>query len=387
MQNAATLMHEEALLDAGRGGHADAFRALVEPHRSELHAHCYRMLGSVHDADDALQDTLLRAWRGMSGFEGRSSLRAWLYRIATNVCLKLIARRPKRVLPLDYAPAGDPHDGPAPPLAESVWLEPYPNAPDARYEQLESVELAFIAALQHLPPRQRAALILRDVFGFTAAEIGEALHAAPDAIHSLLQRARRAVDERLPEQTQQATLRTLGDERLRSIVESYVEAWEKGDVDAILAMLTDDATISMPPRPTWFRGRETIGAFLARWPLAEGRHWHLVPTSANGQLAVSVYRRNRDGSLLAHSVNVLTLAEDGRIREITAFLSTEERWMGAPSRISSRNGDHYVAEPKETHGIARLSIDTLGSRADRDRVADDGARHAGRGDGAEHHQD
>src|SRR5919106_1809962 len=176
---------ERKLLEAARGGDEDAFRRLVEPHRSELHAHCYRMLGSAHDADDALQDALLRAWRGLAKFEGRSSLRTWLYRITTNACLDAIARRPKRVLPVDYGPAADPADGPDEPLVESVWIEPYADerlgledgyaAPEARYERRESVELAFIAALQHLPATQRAVLILRDVLGFSAKETAESL--------------------------------------------------------------------------------------------------------------------------------------------------------------------------------------------------------------------
>ena len=223
----AVSVPERGLIESARQGDEVAFQAIVEPHRRALHAHCYRMLGSVQDAEDALQDTLLRAWRGLPRFEGRSSLRSWLYRIATNVCLELIQRRSKRVLPVDYGAAADPHRVPGPPLAESTWLEPYTDpaqeadgglaAPD---EQRESIELAFVAALQHLPPRQRAVLILRDVFGFSAAEVGEALHAAPDAVHSILQRAHRAVDERLPERSQQATLRSLGDERLRRLVDS-----------------------------------------------------------------------------------------------------------------------------------------------------------------------
>jgi RNA polymerase sigma-70 factor (ECF subfamily) len=171
-------VNERRLLEAARAGDEDAFARLVEPHRRALHAHCYRMLGSVTDAEDALQETLLRAWGGLASFEGRSSLRSWLYAIATNACLRAIERRPKRVLPIDYAPAADPHDGLGEPLIESVWVEPYPDerlgledglaGPEARYEQRESVELAFIAALQHLPARQRAVLILRDVLGFSA---------------------------------------------------------------------------------------------------------------------------------------------------------------------------------------------------------------------------
>src|SRR5438093_3817795 len=195
---------ERRLLAAARAGDEDAFGRLVAPYRAQLHAHCYRMLGSVPDAEDALQETLLRAWRALPRFEGRSSLRSWLYTIATNVCLKAIERRPKRVLPIDYAPAADPHDGPAEPVTESVWLEPYPDetlgleggllGPDARYEQREGIELSFTAAPQHLPPRQRAVLILRDVLGFSARETAEALETTPVSVDSALQRAHQAVD-------------------------------------------------------------------------------------------------------------------------------------------------------------------------------------------------
>ena len=233
------------------------------------------MLGSVHDAEDALQEALLRAWRGLPRFEGRSSLRSWLYRIATNTCLDAIARRPKRVLPIDYGPPTDPHDGPGQPLVESVWVEPYPDetlgledgyaAPEARYEQREAVELAFIAALQHLPATQRAVLILREVLGFSAKEVAETLETTTASVNSALQRARKAVDERLPEQSQQATLRALGDDGVREVVEGYVDAWDRGDVDAVVAMLTEDAASSMPPRSELVPGpRGSSTAFLRR---------------------------------------------------------------------------------------------------------------------------
>src|SRR5881397_960066 len=237
---------ERTLLEAARGGDQDAYGRLLEPYRAQLHAHCYRMLGSVHDAEDALQEASLRAWRGLARFEGRSSLRSWLYTIATNTCLNLIAKRPKRVLPIDYGPAADPHDGPGEPLVESVWLEPYPDArlgladgpagPEARYEQREGVELAFVAALQHLPARQRAVLILRDVLGFSARETATALETTPVSVDSALQRAHKTVDERLPTQTQQQTLRLIPDDELSGIVERYVAAWERNDVDAVVAM-------------------------------------------------------------------------------------------------------------------------------------------------------
>src|SRR6476660_5008507 len=275
----ATLSAQERpLLAAALEGDEAAFGRLVDPYRGELHAHCYRMLGSVHDAEDALQDAMLRAWRALAKFEGRSSLRSWLYTIATNTSLNLIGRRPKRVLPIDYGPAADPHAGPGEPIVESVWMEPYADdalglkdglaGPEARYEQRESVELAFVAALQHLPANQRAALILREVLGFSAREVAESLETTVASVNSALQRARETVDERMPDQSQQATLRSLGDERLREVVEGYMDAMDRCDVDAVIAMLADDAAWSMPPMSTWYRGREALVAFLTEWPLS-----------------------------------------------------------------------------------------------------------------------
>jgi RNA polymerase sigma-70 factor (ECF subfamily) len=285
------------------------------------------MLGSLHDAEDALQDALLRAWRGLGGLKDGQSLRAWLYRIATNASLDAIARRPKRVLPIDYGPSADPHDGPGQPLVESAWIEPYPDqglgledgyaAPEARYEQREAVELAFVAALQHLPPNQRAVLILREVLGFSAKEAAEILDTTTASVNSALQRARKAVDERMPEQSQQETLRALGDEKVSEIVERYMAALESGDVDRVVALLAEDATWSMPPCPMWFRGIETVSAFLTDYPLNE--RWRHIPTRANGQLAVGCYMW--DGERYAAAVlDVLTLRGD-RIVDVTAFLA------------------------------------------------------------------
>jgi RNA polymerase sigma-70 factor (ECF subfamily) len=328
---------ERELLAAARGGDEDAYSRLVEPRRAELHAHCYRMLGSVHDAEDALQDALLRAWRGLPRFEGRSSLRSWLYRIATNTCLDVISKRPKRVLPIDYGPPTDPHDGPKAPLAESVWVEPYPDetlgledgyaAPEARYEQREAVELAFIAALQHLPANQRAALILREVLGFSAREVAETLETTTASVNSALQRARKAVDERLPEQSQQATLRAIGDEGVREVVESYVDAWDRGDIDAVVAMLTEDASFAMPPAPSWHQGRAALTAFLGVGPLSGDWRWRHIFVHASGQPALAFYSWDEaEGTYLPFALNVLTIR--GRlISDVTAFIarSTESR--------------------------------------------------------------
>jgi RNA polymerase sigma-70 factor (ECF subfamily) len=322
-------MDSDDLLKAARRGDEGAFERLIEPYRGELQAHCYRMLGSVQDAEDAMQDALLRAWRGLSRFEGRSSLRSWLYRIATNSCLGLIERRPTRVLPIDHGPPADPHDQIGKPLVESTWIEPYPDerlgvadahaSPEARYEQHESVELAFTAALQHLPPLQRAALILTDVLGFKPAEVAEALDATPASVYSALQRARKAADERLPERSQQETLRTLGDACIREQVDRFVEAWEGGDIEAIRSLLTDDAVLAMPPWPTWFRGRDDVADFLGRGPLTPGRRWRLVPTRANGQVALASYWTVDERPPAAEGLIVLSFSDDGRLAELNAF--------------------------------------------------------------------
>ncbi len=348
--SSGTTAREREQLAAARSGDENAFAGLVEPFRGELHAHAYRMLGSVHDAEDALQDAFLRAWRGLARFEGRSSLRSWLYKITTNTCLDVIARRPKRVLPVDYGPATDPHVGPGEPLVESVWVEPYPDetlgiedglaAPEASYEQREGVELAFIAALQHLPANQRAVLILREVLGFSAKEVAETLETTTASVNSALQRARAAVDERLPEQSQQATVRSLGDERARELVQEYVEAWERGDVEGVVALLAEDATFSMPPLRTWYGGRDEIALFLAGWPLSGKWRWRQVTTQANGQPALAFYCWDDDEeSYLPFALNVITLRGD-KIGDVTAFVarSTElperevyERWPEQPA--------------------------------------------------------
>jgi RNA polymerase sigma-70 factor, ECF subfamily len=332
-------------LEAARQGDELAFRALVEPHLAGLHRHCYRMLGSVHDADDAVQDTLLRAWRALPRFEGRSSLRSWLYRIATNTSLNMIDRNPKRVLRIEGRPAGDPQRAPDPPLAESVWLEPIPEefedagvsaSPEARFEQRESLELAFVAALQHLPPRQRAALILRDVVGFSGAEVAEMLDTIPSSVYSLVQRAHRAVDERVPKASQQEALRALGNRRLQQLAARYVEAWETADVGALAALLTEDAALSMPPLPTWFGGRDAIATFAARGPLSPGSRWRMVPTQANGQVAFGSYLWDRTRhAYLAHCLQVLAYEPRGAISELVFFLDASlfERF-GLPAHLA-----------------------------------------------------
>jgi RNA polymerase sigma-70 factor, ECF subfamily len=264
---------------------------------------------------------------GATAVRGRGLLRPWLYRIATNVCLDALARRPKRLLPIDHGPPAKPDDDPGPPLAESVWVEPYPDreigledgyaAPEARYERREAVELAFIAALQHLPARQRAVLILRDVLGFSAREVAEQLDTSVASVNSALQRARRSADERLSAQSQQAALRSLGDAGVRELVDRYMDAWERGDVDAIAALLAEDATFAMPPYARWWRGRDVIAAFAA-----EPVHRYLA-TQANGQPANAAYRWDpEDGRYIAEALELLTL-EGTSVKEMTAFMTPE----------------------------------------------------------------
>jgi RNA polymerase sigma-70 factor (ECF subfamily) len=353
--------HEPALLAAARRGDEDAFRRLMEPYRGELHAHCYRMLGSVHDAEDALQDASLRAWRALGRFEGRSSLRSWLYTIATNTCLNLIAKRPKRVLPLDYGPATDPHDGLGMPLSETVWIEPYPDetigladgfaAPEARYEQRESVELAFVAALQHLPATQRAVLILREVLGFSAAEVAETLETTVASVNSALQRARKTVDDKLPEQSQQQTLRAIGDEKLREIVDAYMDAMVRGDVPRVVSMLAEDAAWSMPPLPTWFGGRDGITGFLRNGPLSGEWRWRHVPARVNGQAAIAAYTwSDEESAYLPFALDVLTFEGD-RIKEVTAFITR---------MADSDEKDFYTRWPDQPLDRARFVFERFG---------------------------
>jgi RNA polymerase sigma-70 factor (ECF subfamily) len=320
-------VREQRLLQAARTGDEPAFASLLEPYRRELHAHCYRMLGSAFDADDALQDASLRAWRAIGRFEGRSSLRSWLYTIATNTCLTQIQRRPKRVLPVDYGPATDPHAGPGEPVVETVWIEPYPDSeiedglagPEARYEQRESIELAFIAALQHLPATQRAVLILREVLGFSAKEVAESMETTVASVNSALQRARASIEERAPEQSQQETLRTLGDDELEEIVRVYVDAWERNDIETVVSMLTEDAAIAMPPLASWFGPRDVMAEFLAAFPMSGAWRWKGVVTSANGQVAAGFYVWDEaTDTYLPFALNVLTFRGD-KVSDVVAF--------------------------------------------------------------------
>jgi RNA polymerase sigma-70 factor, ECF subfamily len=319
---------EAGLLALARVGDEGAFSALVEPHRGELRAYCYRMLGSAHDAEDAVQNAMLRAWRGLANFEGRSSVRSWLYSIATNTALDVTRHRSRRELPVGFGPSGSPAEfGPA--ITDPIWLEPCPDSwiphdtasPEKRYEQRESVELAFMVMLQSMPPLQRAVLVLRDVMGFAAAEVAEQLGTTVPAVNSALQRARSAARDCLPAASQQAELRALGERRVAALARRYADVIEAGDVDTLLGMLTADATWSMPPVPTWFTGHATLREWLVRGPLS--RRWQHAPTTANGQLAIGCYMYDAQaGDYLPHVIDVLTLS-GGKVAAVTAFLMDE----------------------------------------------------------------
>jgi RNA polymerase sigma-70 factor (ECF subfamily) len=312
------------LLAAARAGDAAAFERLVAPYLGELQAHCYRLLGSFHDAQDTVQDSLLRAWRGIGKLDERGLVRAWLYRIATNRCLTALDQRSRRELPMTVPP-----DTPA---TEINWLEPYPDpTPEAHQLAREDVELAFVAALQHLTPVQRAALILRDVLGFSAAEVAAQLDTTAAAVHSALQRARAAV----PAAPSQHTIRReLGENAVARIASRWAEAWQARDVDSIVTMLTDDARYCMPPLPLWYRGRAEIRAFLRTGPLQS--RWRFLPTTANSQLAFGTYLWDHDTQrYVPGGLDILTLDRRGTVSQVTAFLTADLTRFGLPANLAA----------------------------------------------------
>jgi RNA polymerase sigma-70 factor (ECF subfamily) len=304
---------------------SEEFALLTDQFRPELLVHCYRMLGSVQDAEDQVQETLLRAWRSHGSFEGRSSLRTWLYRIATNACLRAMENRERRPLPSGLGAPGDDPAGPiAPPTSEVPWLEPFPDAllrpesadPAAVAAARSGLRLALIAALQRLPARQRTVLILRDVLGWRAAEVAELLGVSVIAVNSALQRARGQLQQAVPAADE---IREPPSQADRAILDRYAAAIENADVTALVELLHEDASFEMPPMPTWFRGREDIGRFLGTQVLTEPGVFTSVLAAANGQPALAIYCRAEDGTRRAYGVQVLTLRES-RVAGVVAFL-------------------------------------------------------------------
>jgi RNA polymerase sigma-70 factor, ECF subfamily len=302
---------------------SEDFARLTEPLRAELLAHCYRMLGSVQDAEDQVQETLIRAWRSYGGFEGRASLRTWLYRIATNACLRALENRSRRPLPSGLGgPGQDPGAPLAPARPEVTWLQPFPDAllgtgsadPADVAVSRASLRLALIAALQYLPPRQRAVLIFRDVLGWRAAEVAGLLGTSTAAVHSTLQRARARLQLAAPAED---GVREPADRAVRDLLARYAAAFETADVAALTGLLRDDAVLEMPPQPTWFAGRDRVGRFLGAVVLRRPGDFRLIPTAANGQPALAAYRRDRDGVLRAHAIQVLTVASSGVTRIVS----------------------------------------------------------------------
>lgn len=310
-------------------GDREAFARLTEPHRRELQVHCYRMLGSLSEAEDLVQETLLRAWKSRRTYAGRAPFRAWLYRIATNACLDELATRPRRGLPSSFLEPSDPSQAPDPPRLDPVWLEPYPDAllprtdmdPAAHYDQRESVQLAFLVVLHELPPRQRAILLLRDVLGWKAAEVARLLDLSASAVTSALYRARLTLAAAAHRGRRTALGANGDDPAERQLLDQYVLAWETADIDRLTQLLREDATFPMPPHPSWYRGRADIRAFLTRTVLsgaARGR-WRLVPTRANGHAAFGMYQRLEDRpGYAAFAVQVVTL-EAGLVSDATTF--------------------------------------------------------------------
>jgi RNA polymerase sigma-70 factor (ECF subfamily) len=324
---------EDDTVTGARAGDESAFAALVKRHRGELRVHCYRMLGSFDEAEDLVQETFLRAWRNMHGFQGRSTVRAWLYRIATNACLDALDGRARRVLPHHAAPPSDPGVA-LPPRTDIAWLQPFPDRmiepaapseaqPDAAVVARETIELAFLAAIQHLPPRQRAALILRDVLGWPAKEVAALLDASVASVTSAVQRARVTLKEHLPAQRQHWAPSTEPSEQERAVLRRYMDAVDRADLAAVAGLLAEEVRTTMPPYPMWFQGRDTVMAALrASWDTASPSYvgrFRLLATQANRQPGVAAYVRGPDDpGYRAFAISVLRI-EDGLIVEATGF--------------------------------------------------------------------
>ncbi len=381
----ATEASHRGTLTAAQGGDESAFEALVGPRRAELHAHCYRILASVHDADDAVQETMLRAWRSLPRFQERSSLRTWLFKIATNSALDIASRRSRRELPHSFGPPTGPTDPSGTPVTEVCWMEPYPAVRELTsglpledaYSARETIELAYVATLQHLHLRQRAVFILREVMGFRAAETAEILDMTVAAVNSSLQRARAAIGDKLPRVSQQAELESMGPAAVDELARSYARAIEEGDLEGLMSLLTADPSWSMPPEPNWYRGRNAVAAFHRESVLP--LRWRHLITSASGQLAVAGYLLDDEqGCFVAIALDVLEL-RGGHVDSVTGFLTPaafeERKKYRADSILFSRfglpdsfpadsNGPALVTVSRQT-GATTSTLDRLASSPER----------------------
>ena len=324
-------------LAAARRGDSRSFSELTEPFRRELQVHCYRILGSLHEAEDMVQETMLRAWKRLDTYEGRASFRSWLYKIATNACLDALdQRRSRRLLPSQCSPAADPHTQIALPSPELIWLEPIPDEwlgdssalnPEARYTKSESVSLAFLTALQALPPRQRAVLILRDVLDFSANETAEVLELTIPSVNSALHRARTTLSQNYEAGERRVSPGSQTDARTQWLLDHFVKAWENADVDGLVALLKEDAALAMPPSPSWFQGREAIRVFVAATVFSDGgmfagraaNRWRLLRTNANGCPAFGIYQQTDANRYHAFGIHVLEVEGD-QLSQLTSFI-------------------------------------------------------------------
>lgn len=328
---------EIARIEAVRRGDSQQFGELTEPYRRELQVHCYRILGSLHEAEDMVQETMLKAWKRLDTYEGRASFRAWLYKIATNTCLDFLdQRRSRRLLPLDVTPASDPKTPIQPPTGEVTWLEPFPDEwlrdtsavnPEAHYTDSESISLSFMTALQLLPPRQRAVLILCDVLDFSARETSEVLDLTVSSVNSALHRARKTLAHNYQNREMEKSAQPLTDERSQWLLAHFVQAWETADVEGLVALLKEDAILAMPPSPSWYRGRDAVRTFVAATVFADegmfsgkslGR-WRLAPTRANASPAFALYQRDENQEYQAFGMHVLEYDREG-LSQIVSFI-------------------------------------------------------------------
>ena len=341
-------------LAAARQGDSQKFTDLTEPYRRELQVHCYRILGSLHEAEDMVQETMLKAWRRLDTYEGRASFRSWLYKIATNVCLDFLdQKKSRRLLPFEKHSPSDPTAPILPPATAINWLEPFPDEwlgdrsalnPETRYSDTESISLAFLAALQLLPPRQRAVLILRDVLDFSALETADVLELTVSSANSALHRARTTLSQRYPRgEREDLTMLSL-DEKTQHLLNRFVQAWESADVNSLVALLKADATLAMPPSPSWYQGQQAIGTFVAAtvfgdsgmFPGEPAHRWRLLPTRANGSPAFAMYQRNEQNEYQPFGLIALTIAED-KLSQIVNFIDPSlPSLFGFPTTLGER---------------------------------------------------